>query len=176
MASVLDSGTEGPEQPRRCRVTVLGKLFSHPSCLYSPSSEIGSSPLKGCEGNCRPGCKYWQLSVRFMTHATCRLSAKNRDQLWNPTLGNRSWAAFIFYLYCSSNDTHFCWSALYLNELNFGLFSWDSLHVIFWHWSSLVDALWPFVASTRSTSFTSRYCEWKIAKSFRWYSSAIRLT
>jgi len=26
-------------------------------CLCSPSSEIGSSPLKGCEGKCRPGGK-----------------------------------------------------------------------------------------------------------------------
>jgi len=24
-----------------------------------------------------------------MTHVTCRLTAKNRDQLWNPTLGSR---------------------------------------------------------------------------------------
>ena len=33
---------------------------SHPSCLCSPSSEIGSSPLKGCGDNCGPGGKYWQ--------------------------------------------------------------------------------------------------------------------
>ena len=32
-----------------------------------------------------------------MTHVTCRLAAKNRDQLWNPTLGNRAWATFVFY-------------------------------------------------------------------------------
>jgi len=31
-----------------------------------------------------------------MTHVTCRLTAKNRDQLWNPTLGNRVWAMFTF--------------------------------------------------------------------------------
>ena len=30
-----------------------------------------------------------------MTHATCRLTAKNRDQLRNPTLGNRVWASFF---------------------------------------------------------------------------------
>jgi len=50
---VLDSGAEGPRfksQSRRCRVTVLGKLFT-------PISKIGSSPLKGCGGNCRPGGK-----------------------------------------------------------------------------------------------------------------------
>ena len=57
--SVLESGAEGPgfkSQPRRCRVTVLGKLFAS-IVLFSPSSEIGSSPLKGCEHNCRPGGK-----------------------------------------------------------------------------------------------------------------------
>jgi len=31
-----------------------------------------------------------------MTHVICRLTAKNRDQLRNPTLGNRSWATFTF--------------------------------------------------------------------------------
>ena len=30
---------------------------SHPSCLCSPSREIGSSPLKGCDDNCGPGGK-----------------------------------------------------------------------------------------------------------------------
>jgi len=33
-----------------------------------------------------------------MTHVTCRLTAKNRDQLRNPTLGNRVWATFTFLL------------------------------------------------------------------------------
>jgi len=39
---------------------------------------------------------------RFMTHVTCRLTAKNgeprkrHDQLWNPTLGNRVWATFLY--------------------------------------------------------------------------------
>ena len=31
-----------------------------------------------------------------MIHVTCRLTAKNRDQLRNPTLGNRVWATFTF--------------------------------------------------------------------------------
>ena len=30
-----------------------------------------------------------------MTHVTCRLTAKNRDQLRNSTLGNRVWATFL---------------------------------------------------------------------------------
>ena len=32
-----------------------------------------------------------------MTQITCRLTAKNRDQLRNPTLGNRVWATFTFF-------------------------------------------------------------------------------
>ena len=31
-----------------------------------------------------------------MTQVTCRLTAKNRDQLRNPTLGNRAWATFLY--------------------------------------------------------------------------------
>jgi len=30
-----------------------------------------------------------------MTHVTCKLTAKNRDQLRNPTLSNRAWATFF---------------------------------------------------------------------------------
>ena len=30
-----------------------------------------------------------------MTHVTCRLTAKNQDQVQNPTLGNRVWASFL---------------------------------------------------------------------------------
>ena len=33
-----------------------------------------------------------------MTHVTCRLTAKNRDQLRNPTLGNRVWATFFTFI------------------------------------------------------------------------------
>ena len=53
----------------------------------------------GCEGNCGPGGKYWQPTVGFMTHVTCRLTAKYRDHLRNPTLGNRVWATFTFLYY-----------------------------------------------------------------------------
>ena len=37
-----------------------------------------------------------------MTHVTCRLTAKNWDQLQNPTLGNRAWAAFLTKIYAFS--------------------------------------------------------------------------
>ena len=40
----------------------------------------------------------WQPTARVMTHVTCRLTTKNRDQLRNPTLGNRVLAIFTFLL------------------------------------------------------------------------------
>ena len=36
------------------------------------------------------------LPAGFMTHVTRRLTAKNRDRLRNPTLGNRVWENFTF--------------------------------------------------------------------------------
>ena len=41
------------------------------------SSEIYSSPFKGCGDNCGPGEKQCQPTAGFMTHVTCRLTAKN---------------------------------------------------------------------------------------------------
>ena len=82
MVSVLDSGAEEPGfklQPRRCRVTVLGKLFTSIVPLFTKK-------------------RNW-----FVTHVTCRLTAKNRDQLRNPTLGNRVWASFTFFICWKSN-------------------------------------------------------------------------
>ena len=38
-----------------------------------------------------------------MTHVTCRLTVKNRDQLRNPTLSNELWATFPFF--CLSPST-----------------------------------------------------------------------
>jgi len=43
-----------------------------------------------------------------MTHVTCRLTAKDRDQLQNPTLGNGVWATFSFFTHANvtrSNKT-----------------------------------------------------------------------
>jgi len=40
-------------------------------------------------------------TVGFMTHVTCRLTAKNQDQLKNPTLGNRVWV-YLYLFYCLS--------------------------------------------------------------------------
>ena len=39
------------------------------------------------------------VALRLWTHVTCRLTAKNRDQLRNPTLGNRVRATFTFTIF-----------------------------------------------------------------------------
>ena len=44
------------------------------------------------------------ITAGFMTHVTCWLTAKNRDQFRNATLGNRVWATFTFCLYCAHCD------------------------------------------------------------------------
>jgi len=44
-----------------------------------------------------------------MTHVTCQLTAKNRDQLRNPTLGNRVWVSFttlVIIILFSANPCH----------------------------------------------------------------------
>ena len=45
-----------------------------------------------------------------MTHVTCRLTDKNRDQLRNPTLGSRVWAAFTLLdgVMCTQNVPKLC--------------------------------------------------------------------
>ena len=41
------------------------------------------------------------IAQGFMTHVTCRLTAKNRDQLRNPALGSRVWATFVLIFFVS---------------------------------------------------------------------------
>ena len=64
------------------------------------AAKLVAALLRVAGGNWRPGGKYWQPTAGFMTHVTCRLTAKNRDQLRNPTLGNRVWASFTFTFIC----------------------------------------------------------------------------
>ena len=42
------------------------------------------------------GGKYWQPTAGFMTHVTCRWTAKNLELLRDPMLGSRVWATFTF--------------------------------------------------------------------------------
>ena len=46
---MLDSGAEGPEftsQPRRCRVTVLGKLFTPIVPLFTQQKKLAAALLR----------------------------------------------------------------------------------------------------------------------------------
>ena len=54
-----------------------------------------TASLAECNGRLPPG----QATAGFMTHVTCMLTAKNRDQLRNPTLGNWVWATFYLHVY-----------------------------------------------------------------------------
>ena len=52
-----------------------------------------------------------------MTHITCRLTAKNRDQLQNPTLSTQVWANCTFLrVYAARFDVLCCFGALNNNN------------------------------------------------------------
>ena len=64
-----------------------------------------------------------------MTHVTCRLIATNWDRLWNPTLGNRVWATFTFFMYGSID----CKNGMDVTfEYRFFSFSVSNLPSVFW--------------------------------------------
>jgi len=44
-------------------------------------------------------CYRVRNTAGFMTYVTCRLTAKNRDQLRIHTLGSQLWAAFTFLIF-----------------------------------------------------------------------------
>ena len=102
---IIGSRVVSVQKRRRARVqiavaTLLGNslrqiIHTHRASVHQ-AAKLVAALLRGAVGNCRPGGKQWQPTTGFMTHVTCRLTAKNRDQLRNPTLGNRIWATFTF--------------------------------------------------------------------------------
>ena len=87
---MLDSGAEGPGfklQPRRSRVTILGKLFTPIVPLFT--KQQSSSPLKGCGGNCGPGRKptarFIIIIILAHQHKACRqLKIKQEMTAYTP--------------------------------------------------------------------------------------------
>jgi len=74
-------------------------VYTHRASVHQAAKLVAALlSLKGCGGNCRPGGKQWQPTVEFMIHVTCRLSAKNRDQLRNPTLRSVIEYGLLFYI------------------------------------------------------------------------------
>ena len=99
VVSVLDSSAQGPglkSQPRRCRVTVLGKLFTPNCASVHQASKFVAALLRVAGVTAGLTESNGSLPPCLMIHVTCRLTAKNRDQLRKPTLGNRVWATFTF--------------------------------------------------------------------------------
>jgi len=97
---MLNSDREGSQlkaQLRRYRETVGQTVHTHCASVHEVAKLV-TALLRVAGGNCRPGGKYWQPTARFMTQVTRKMTAKNRDQLWNPTLGNPVWATFTFFL------------------------------------------------------------------------------
>ena len=81
------------------------RIGSSISLLFGGCHICHCTDVCGCSvnvGNCRPGGKQWQPTAGFMTHVTCRLTFKNRDQLRNPMLANRVWATFTLLLIAMS--------------------------------------------------------------------------
>jgi len=95
--SVLDSGAERPgfkSQPRRCRVTVLDKLFTpivplftkQRNCMVAALIRVARVTAGLAESN-------GSLPPSFVIHVTCRLTA--RTGISSGKLGNRVWATFL---------------------------------------------------------------------------------
>ena len=64
-----------------------------------------------------------------MTLVTCRQAVENRDQLHNPSLGNRVWAIFTFLLLASDSKLlYFMQCTLFLSYVSMPFF----LCTIFW--------------------------------------------
>ena len=62
-----------------------------------------------------------------MTHVTCRLTAKNRDQLRKSTLGSRVWATFAFFTFYMT----MCLNIVRLSLLHLNVFQHYLLPVLF---------------------------------------------
>jgi len=96
---VLDSGAIGPgfkPQPRCCRVTFSGKLFTHRASVHQAAKLVAAllRVARVTVGLAESTCSL----PSGLTRVTCSLTAKNWDQLRNPTLDNRVQATLTILL------------------------------------------------------------------------------
>jgi len=70
----------------------------------------------------------------FMAHITCRLTAKNRNRLWNPMLGSQVWATFTFTIILPSLWVIISWALLHFSAVS------SKCHIIPAIWKS--TAIW----------------------------------
>ena len=95
---MLDSGAEGPGV--QIAVAMLSgnslRQTVHTHCAsVHQAAKLVAALLRVAGVTADLVKKYWQPTAGFMTHITCRLTAKNWDQLRNPTFRNRIWATFL---------------------------------------------------------------------------------
>ena len=91
VVSALDSGAEGPGS-NRSRDSLRQTVHAHCAPVHQTAKLVAAllrvagvtAGLAESSGSLPPG------------HVTCRLTAKNRDQLRNPTLGSGLWATFFY--------------------------------------------------------------------------------
>ena len=91
---VMDSGTEGSGSRVQIAVATLSSN-SLRQTVFTQAAKLVAALLRVARVTAGLA-EWWQPTAGFMTHVTCRLTAKNRDQLRNPTLGNRVPATFTF--------------------------------------------------------------------------------
>jgi len=76
----------------RAAGTITGREFGADTMTLSRHADTGASG-NFCQYGIRSIRGVWEFRFIY-THVTCRLTAKNRDQLRNPMLGTRVWATF----------------------------------------------------------------------------------
>jgi len=97
---VLDSSAEGPGV-QIAAATLSGnnlRQIVHTHCAsVHQAAKLVAALLRVAGVTAGLAESNGNLPLGFMTHVTCRLTAKNRDQLRNPTLCNRVWATFFLF-------------------------------------------------------------------------------
>ena len=92
---MLVSGAEGP---KIAAATLSGNSFRQTVHTHRASVRQAAKLIAALLRVAWVTAGLAKSNAAFMTHITCRLTAKNRDQLRNPTLGNRVWAMFTFFV------------------------------------------------------------------------------
>jgi len=130
-----------------------------------------------------------------MTHVTCSLTAKNRDQLQNPILDNRVWATFTFLLWAAVlmpnlpwtlNKLPFSYSATYKRNIQYNtilffscwniqyktilLFSRFCIILIFWYYLVIYFLFFNYYIRSIMASFKSWLSFYKLSdrNTFLW--------
>ena len=86
VAEWLACWTQAQKGPSSIAVATLSgnslRQTVHTHCAsVHRAAKLVAALLRVAGGNCGPGGKYWQPTAGHKTHVTCRLNAKNRDQL-----------------------------------------------------------------------------------------------